>query len=414
MEQRLMILGSLTEFIELVKQAKARGIYTVVCDGYENGPAKQYADKAYNIDVRKVDEIVEVIKKERINGIMGTFSDLLFEQICFIADKAGLKWYVKPEMVPYYREKPVAKALLRDLGVRVPKNVVIRKDFKDSELNGFTFPVVIKPINGYGSKGIYVVKSIDEIRRKYDDVSIRSTFDEILVEEYSRGREYNLMCWVADGVVRPISIADREKNPSINGQLPVLNRVAYPAKAIKQVLPEALEVLQKFIGVTKQDGGPISMQFFYNENGVEVCEIAGRMFGYEHELVTLCSGLDVEKLLLDYVYDEETSTKTIKAHNPYFTKHYAGLYFVGEQDKIIFDQSSGKELAKNENVIEAIFFYEDGEVIDNYGPKPYFSRFYITGKTRKDVDRLTDNIYQNYTVKDADGNEILVRHILEK
>ena len=47
MEQRLMILGSMDEFIEIVNKAKKRGIYTVVCDGYPDGPAKKYADKAY-------------------------------------------------------------------------------------------------------------------------------------------------------------------------------------------------------------------------------------------------------------------------------------------------------------------------------------------------------------------------------
>ena len=69
MEQRLMILGSMDEFIELVNKAKKRGIYTVVCDGYPDGPAKKYADKAYDIDIRKVDEIVEVdVYKRQVYG----------------------------------------------------------------------------------------------------------------------------------------------------------------------------------------------------------------------------------------------------------------------------------------------------------------------------------------------------------
>ena len=38
MERRLMILGSMDEFVGLVKKAKQRGIYTVVCDSYPDGP----------------------------------------------------------------------------------------------------------------------------------------------------------------------------------------------------------------------------------------------------------------------------------------------------------------------------------------------------------------------------------------
>ena len=42
---RLVILGSMDEFVNLVELAKKRGIYTIVCDGYEDGPAKAHADK---------------------------------------------------------------------------------------------------------------------------------------------------------------------------------------------------------------------------------------------------------------------------------------------------------------------------------------------------------------------------------
>ena len=52
MKKRLMILGSLNEFTQLVKLAKERGICTVVCDGYPDSTAKQIADFSYDIDVR--------------------------------------------------------------------------------------------------------------------------------------------------------------------------------------------------------------------------------------------------------------------------------------------------------------------------------------------------------------------------
>ena len=49
--KRLLILGSLGEFTRLVQKARARGIYTIVCDGYPHGPARQYADASYTLDL---------------------------------------------------------------------------------------------------------------------------------------------------------------------------------------------------------------------------------------------------------------------------------------------------------------------------------------------------------------------------
>lgn len=415
MEKRLLILGSLDEFVQLVKLAKARGYYTIVCDGYKEGPAKKYADKEYTVDVRNVDEIVRICKEEKINGIMGSFSDLLFEQITKIADKAEIKWYVKPDKLKYYREKNETKALLDELGVKVPKNCILKKDFKDEELKDFQFPLVIKPINGYGSKGIYVVKSLQEIRKKYDLVIQRASIDEgIQVEEYSYGKEYNMMTWLFDGKVNVISIANREKNPQQGDKIPLLNRVAYPAKEIDVIIDEATEVLQKFANKIGQTEGALSMQFFYNENGVEVCEIAGRLFGYEHEMVTICSGFNIEEMLLNYVYEPEKLKQMLDKHTPFFKKHCAGLYFVGKQDKVIKKQDKIYELAKDKHVKDYIAFYKDGEKIDNYGAKPYLARYYIVGDTREEVDDVTEAFFEEFYVEDINDENVACKFTLER
>jgi len=410
-----MVVGSLGEFVELVRLAKERGIYTIVCDGYADGPAKKIADKAYTIDVRNTDEIAAVCREEAVDGIIGSFSDLLFEEITKIAAKANLRWYAKPERIPYYREKSQTKALLKQLGVHVPKNRLLGPDFPDSDLDGFIFPLVIKPVNGYGSKGIYVVHSVQEIRDRFQEVASRSSgvMEEIQVEEYSHGREYNMMTWLSDGKVYPLSIADREKNPQAGSSLPLLNRVVYPAKAIHEIADEATAVLQKFAEANGQREGALSMQFFYNENGVEVCEIAGRLFGYEHELVTHCCGMSVEKLLLDYVYDPAAVRETLQRHTPFFQKHCAGLYFVGEQGKKIADMSCCERLAQKPCVLEYQPFYQAGEVVDNYGPKPYLVRYYLGAESRASLDAATKEFYEQMRVIADDGSCVDRKFVFE-
>ena len=57
------------EFVPLVKTARQRGYYTIVCDGYADGPAKAYADRSYNVDIRKVDEVADICREEAVDGI---------------------------------------------------------------------------------------------------------------------------------------------------------------------------------------------------------------------------------------------------------------------------------------------------------------------------------------------------------
>ena len=74
MKHRLLILGTLGEFVQLVKKSKERGHYTIVCDGYPDGPARQYADASYVIPVTDIDAVAELCQKEKVDGIITSFS----------------------------------------------------------------------------------------------------------------------------------------------------------------------------------------------------------------------------------------------------------------------------------------------------------------------------------------------------
>ena len=109
MKHKVLILGTLGEFTELVKKAKEKGYETVVCDGYADGIARTYADKAYTIPVTDVDAIALMCREEGVDGIITSFSDLLLECMVKIADKAGLPCYLKPEQLSWYRDKSACR-----------------------------------------------------------------------------------------------------------------------------------------------------------------------------------------------------------------------------------------------------------------------------------------------------------------
>ena len=75
MNKRLLILGTLGEFEQLVQKARARGIYTIVCDGYPDGPARAFADESYVIPVTDTDRIAALCKEKQVDGILTSFSD---------------------------------------------------------------------------------------------------------------------------------------------------------------------------------------------------------------------------------------------------------------------------------------------------------------------------------------------------
>ena len=90
MKHRLLILGTLGEFEQLVQKAREKGYYTIVCDGYPDGPARKFADEAFQIPVTDTERIACLCREKEIDGILTSFSDLLLECMVKIADRAGI------------------------------------------------------------------------------------------------------------------------------------------------------------------------------------------------------------------------------------------------------------------------------------------------------------------------------------
>lgn len=405
---RLLILGSMDEFVDLVRQAKQRGIYTVVCDGYEDGPAKSVADKAYLEDIRNTSAIAEICRDENIDGIVASFSDILAECMIDIADEAGLPAYLKPDQEKYLREKTLMKRMFEELGIKTARHREVSRSSLEDDMDGLSFPVVVKPVNGYGSHGVFVASGIDEVRSRFEAAASQSSFDTLIVEEYFEGPEFNIMTWVAGGEAHVLSVADRQKALFEVGELPQVVRIVYPSSYTNEVLSEATDIATKIAKYVGLQDGPLCIQAFYDgAGGLVVCEAAGRIFGYEHELLALTSCLTVEELLLDCAYDIESARRKVAAHSPYLSGCAAGLYFHGK-DGVVADTSKLDSLEKVDGVVEYHPYYHEGDRVSHgRGSKPYAARFYVKGCSREEVDEASRLIFSEASLAGESGAELL-------
>lgn len=416
MKHRLLILGTMGEFVQLVKKAKEAGYYTIVCDGYTDGPAREFADASYVIPVTAIEEIAELCVREQVDGIITSFSDLLMECMVKIADRANLPCYLKPEQLKWYRDKSACRELLSKLGLPTPGYAKIRTDIEDADklnmsLEGLRYPLISKPLDKYGSRGIYIIRDSEEMIQKIRQTAEFTDLPEVLVEEYNDGFEFNMMTWVSNGKVRVISIADREKTQTEEGMLPESTRNVYPSRLMEHVAEPATELLQAYIGYTGQMEGPLSMQFFWKPGqGIQVCEIAARFFGYEHELTDIVYGFNIENLLLNSVYHAPQTAKMLEKHNIFSPqKNGAVVYFHGRLRQIQ-EQNAAFALAEKEAVVKPWIFYNTGEEVVAYGPNPYLALYYIEADGRDELDKVTKEFFDTMSMTDPDGEEIVYQN----
>ena len=398
------------EFVELVRHARRRGCYVIVADGYVDGPARAFADEDHVVDVRDPRKLAELYKSCRADAVVTSYSDVLFESACEMRRILGADEPFPLESMEILRDKASMRKLLDELGVAHPRSVEVSSSSEALESSrGLAFPCVMKPVDGYGSHGIRVVRDSAEAARVFGDVARHATRGErCLIEEYDEGAEINMTAWVCDGVAYPVSFADREKTFMGEGIVPQVTRIVYPSRQPRAVFDRALEIVQAVVDRLGVTAGPVCMQFFCGEGSrVSVCEITGRVFGYEHELIELGSGLSVEELLLDTAFDKASLKRRLEAHVlSAFVEPCCGLYFHG-CDGVVGDLSRARESLRDDAVVDSLFYVEEGDAFTHgEGSKPYIARAYLQARDYRSLDRASARVLGAFYVPDAEGGDL--------
>lgn len=403
----LLLMGSSIENIELVKKAKNKGYYTIVCDGYEKGPAKKYADKSYTIDIADTETIAAMCRREKIDGIIGSFSDYLFECTTNIAAETGLKWYIRPDNLKYYRDKHCAKELMKNLGIKAPAHLLTEGRGAEDIASQLRFPMVLKNVSGWGSRGTRIAKNIETLDGLLQWINETGFIYE--AEEYCDGPEFNIQAWVKDDKVIILGIADREKYPPERNNVPFLKRIIYPSSRM-DILPKVRGILQKYVRGTGQQSGPVCMQCFLKNEDIVVCEIAGRLLGWEHEMLYFSSRVDVEEMLLDLVYDEEALNKKLGAVDLRDPDICAVLHMMVKEGEKVFRQPSTEHILQDKNCIMCRNYFNIGDTVEYANQISYFSQIFVHGKTRGEVDSSSKKIFRDYRVYNEKNEEIQINN----
>jgi len=192
--KRLLILGGMRISCEIVRKAKAMGIYTIVADynKIEDSPGKQIADEAADLSVIDVDAVVEYIKKHAIDGVFVGFNDMLLPYYAEICEKASLPCYGTKAQFDTLIAKDQYKALCRQFGVPT----IPEYDINDTDIK---YPVLVKPVDSSGSRGITICHNKQELEDAVEKGKLASKTGKVLIERYMEGREVTVFWTFQDG-----------------------------------------------------------------------------------------------------------------------------------------------------------------------------------------------------------------------
>lgn len=184
--KKILLLGGSAQQVVAIQTAKELGYYTVLCDFLTDNPGQYEADKFYLVSTTDKDAVLKVAMDEKVDGVLAYASDPAAPTAAFVAEKLGLPGspYKSVEILC---NKDLFRKFLAENGFCTP----VAKGYED-ETNAledlkehyFRYPVIVKPVDSSGSKGVGRINSYNEAEEKIRYAMSFSRGKRIIIEEF--------------------------------------------------------------------------------------------------------------------------------------------------------------------------------------------------------------------------------------
>ncbi len=282
--KRILILGGGIMQVPAINLAKGMGLSVIVADGKSDVPGRKIADYFEQVDLKDHRGMIETaLRYKKEGGLDGVFTaGTDFSQtVAMVAEAAGLPG-IPVEAAVNASNKGRMREVLHSAGIPVPMFMEI-SDLEELDEcsnigpgNNLAFPLVVKPVDNMGARGIRRVDSCSELKAAALEAFRFSASGRIIVEEYLSGPEYSLDALVYDGEVHVCGVADRHIFFP-----PYFVEMGHtiPSGSEPYVIEEVMDVFKRSISAVGITEGAAKGDIKWSGDRAFVGEIAARLSG---------------------------------------------------------------------------------------------------------------------------------------
>ena len=309
--KKLLIIGGDSFSVDIVKTAQSMGIYTIVTDWYDTkrSPAKLVADEYWNTSIEDYDLLTKQIKEHHVDGILTGFTDsylLAYQHLCEINNLPSYGTKKQFEIL-------TNKALYKEWCKRFDVPTIQQYNASDSNIQ---FPVIIKPVDGSGSRGLHVCHNQEELQDAIADSKKYSKQGEVIIERYMTGREVTIFWTFVDGKYYLSAIGNRHvKQNQGKNVIPLPVGYTFPSVVIPKYQSEVEKHAEQMFSELGIRNGMMFMQCKVEDGTCYVYDIGYRLTGsMEYKILEVVSGYNPLKMLINFALtgkmtDEDISKK---------------------------------------------------------------------------------------------------------
>lgn len=353
----IIFLGAGTEQIDVLRLAQELGYKTCVLDSNNNAIGKKYSDIFLNCDITSTSDILKKVRNISADGIFVHAIELSYV-VAEVAEKLGLKG-IKPEAAINSTNKLKRLEIFKKN--KIPcvtfgsaNNIVEAKKIAKDIL----YPVVIKPIDNAGSRGVILIKNEFELEQYFDEsLSFCKKEKMILIEEYLQGHQISSETVIHQKKMFTTGFSDRNYE-NMERYLPyfVEDGGDMPSKITGKLKSKSVETIEKSISSLGLDFGVAKGDLLIHDDIPIILEMASRTSGgrFATHQVPTSTGVNILKPLLQMVCGDPINEDDF---TPKFNLGCSQRYIMPKPGRII--KVNGIEDAKKSPGVTSVIIDKD-------------------------------------------------------
>lgn len=280
MKKLLMLGGSLYQTFA-IKEAKRLGYYVITADYLPNNPGHEYADEYHNVSTIDKEAVLKLAQELHIDGIVAYASDPAAPTAAYVAEKLGLP--TSPyKSVEILSNKDLFREFLQNNNFNCPK----AKGFTSYEdalkhIYDFKLPVMVKPVDSSGSKGINKLTDWSQLKGFVEDALHYSRGKRFLIEEFivKKGHQISGDAFSVDGKLVFHCLGNEFYDPTCDKDFAPLGE-CWPFQMNHKYIEDLEEQLQRLMTLLNMKSNAYNVEAIVGEDDkVYLLELGARSGG---------------------------------------------------------------------------------------------------------------------------------------
>lgn len=378
MKKKLLIAGGGYADIPLILAAKQLGFSVITTGNRPDELGHQYSDEYVQEDFSDPEAVLSLSRKLEIDAICACCNDFSAISASYVAEKMGLPGHDPFAITKLLHHKDSYRKFAIDNKILSP----YAKGFDSiesalNEIKNFTFPVIVKPVDLTGGKGITKITDFNEAAEAINKAFSISREKKIVIEEFVVGTRHGFSTFLRNGKV-VFFFSDNEHYYKNQYMVSGASTPSIANANIEQILCSESEKIASLLSLKD---GVFHIQYILRENEPVIIEICRRSPGDLYiKFVEIATGVDYPSWIVKASTGSNISQLEQVRPKGFYTRHCVMADKAGTVNNIIFDKA-----IKN-NVIDKFMWWTKGDIVEDI----MTSKFGIVFLQFKSMDEMLD------------------------